>query len=39
VVVPQGMPQLVIDEAVAQAMNLLASTLVKASLKSGFAPV
>lgn len=38
-VVPQGMPQTMIDEAIAQAMNLLASTLIKTSLKSGFAPV
>lgn len=38
VVIPQGMPQTTIDEGVAQAMNLLASTLVKASCKAGFAP-
>lgn len=38
VVIPQGMPQLTIDEGVAQAMNLLASALVKSSCKSGFAP-
>lgn len=38
VVVPQGMPQATIDEGVAQAMNLLASALVKASCKAGFSP-
>lgn len=38
-VVPQGMPQATIDEAVAQAMNLFASVLMKASIKSGYAPV
>lgn len=38
-VIPQGMPQNIIDEAVAQAMNLLASALIVASLKSGYAPV
>lgn len=39
IVVPQGMPQTTIDEGVAQAMNLLASVLMKSSMKSGFAPV
>lgn len=39
IVVPQGMPQTTIDEGVAQAMNLLASVLIKSSMKSGFAPV
>lgn len=38
VVVPQGMPQATIDEGVARAMNLLASALVKSSMKSGFSP-
>ena len=37
-VVPNRMPQSVIDEAAAQAMNLFASTLVKACLKSGYSP-
>lgn len=37
-VIPQGVPQTIIDEAVAQAMNLFASTLVKASCKSGYTP-
>lgn len=34
---PQGMPSIDLNEAVSQAMNLLASTLVKDCLKSGFA--
>lgn len=38
VVVPQGMPQATIDEAVAQAMNLFASTLIKSVGKSGYSP-
>lgn len=37
-VVPQGMPQATIDEAAAQAMNLLASVLIKQCLKSGYSP-
>lgn len=37
-IVPQGMPQAVIDEAAAQCMNLFASALVKACLKSGYSP-
>lgn len=36
--VPQGIPSTEIDESVAQALNLLASTLVKSSGKAGFAP-
>lgn len=35
VVVPQGMPQTTIDEAIAQAMNLLASALIKTSFREG----
>lgn len=37
-VVPQGMPQATIDEAVAQAMNLFAATLIKTVCKSGYSP-
>jgi len=36
--IPQGMPQTDINEAVAQCNNLLASTLVKTSVKDGYAP-
>lgn len=36
-VVPQGMPQSLIDEAIAQCMNLHASLLVKDMYKSGYA--
>jgi hypothetical protein len=35
---PQGMPQADLNEAIAQCMNLLASTLVKTSFKDGYAP-
>jgi len=38
VLVPSGMTQTLIDEGVAQCMNLLASTLVKSSCKDGFSP-
>lgn len=37
-VLPKNMPATSINEAVSQAVNLFASTLVKDSLKSGFAP-
>lgn len=37
-VVPQGIPQATIDEAVAQAMNLFASTLMKSTMKTGYSP-
>jgi len=37
-VIPLGMPVTDINEAVAQAMNLFATTLVKDSFKSGYAP-
>lgn len=36
---PTNLPQSVIDEAVSQYTNLLASALIVSSLKSGFAPV
>jgi hypothetical protein len=36
--VPQGMPQLDINEAVAQCNNLLAAALVKQAMKDGYAP-
>lgn len=36
--IPQGVPQAIIDEACAQAMNLFASALIKNSLKSGYSP-
>lgn len=36
--VPQGMPQTDINEFVAQLCNMLASTLVKTSVKAGYAP-
>jgi hypothetical protein len=36
--IPQGMPQTDLNEAVAQCMNLLASTLIKQSFKDGYAP-
>lgn len=36
--VPLGMTQTLIDEAVAQCMNLLATTLIKLSCKDGYAP-
>lgn len=35
---PQGMPQADLNEAVAQCMNALASTLVKQAFKDGYAP-
>lgn len=35
---PNGMPTATTDEAVAQAMNLLDSTLITSCFKSGFAP-
>lgn len=38
IVVPQGIPATEINEAVAQAFNLVASSLVKSSAQSGFAP-
>lgn len=37
-IVPQGMPQDVINEATAQCNNLLAAVLIKNSIKSGYAP-
>jgi len=37
-VLPQGMPDADINEAVSQGVNLLASTLMKDTLKSGYAP-
>nr|QDH89291.1 MAG: hypothetical protein H3RhizoL13507e1361_000002 [Leviviridae sp.] len=37
-VAPQAMPAADYDEAVAQAMNLMASTLVKQSFQAGFSP-
>jgi hypothetical protein len=39
VIAPLGMTQTAIDEGVSQFMNFLASTLVKDSMKSGYAPV
>jgi hypothetical protein len=36
--IPQGMPQTDLNEAVAQCMNCLASTLVKSCFKDGYAP-
>lgn len=36
--VPMGMTQTLIDEAVAQCFNLLAATLIKTSCKDGYAP-
>lgn len=36
--VPQGMPQLDINEAVAQCFNALAMPLVKSAFKDGYAP-
>lgn len=38
ITVPQGIPASQINEAVAQAFNLMASTLVKASGQAGYAP-
>lgn len=38
VALPLGAPDAAINEAVAQATNLLSSTLVRDSLKAGFAP-
>lgn len=38
-VIPQGMPSVDLNEFVSQALNLLASTLIKDSAKAGFAPV
>jgi hypothetical protein len=37
-VIPQGMPDTDLNEAVSQGLNLLASSLVNGSLKAGFAP-
>jgi hypothetical protein len=37
-VIPQGMPTADVNEAVSQAMNLFATTLVKDTFKSGYAP-
>jgi hypothetical protein len=37
-VIPQGMPTADVNEAVAQAMNLFATALVKDSFKTGYAP-
>lgn len=39
ITVPQNIPATNLNEAVAQSMNLLASTLVKSSMQAGFAPV
>jgi hypothetical protein len=36
--IPQGMPQTDINEFVAQYCNMLASVLIKASIKAGYAP-
>lgn len=36
--VPQGMPQVDINEAVAQCFNALSQTLIKSSIKDGYAP-
>lgn len=36
--VPQGMPDADVNEAVSQMMNLCAATLVKDSIKTGYAP-
>jgi hypothetical protein len=36
--IPQGMPQLDLNEAVAQCFNLLGQTLVKTVFKDGYAP-
>jgi hypothetical protein len=36
--VPNGMPDTDLAEAVAQSCNLTAATLIKDSIKSGFAP-
>lgn len=36
--IPQGMPQLDLNEAVAQCFNCLATVLVKSSFKDGYAP-
>lgn len=37
-VIPQGMPDTDVNEAVSQSCHLMATTLVKDSIKSGFAP-
>jgi hypothetical protein len=37
-VVPNGMSETVVNEAVSQSLNLFASSLVKDSVKAGFAP-
>lgn len=39
ITLPQAIPSANLNEAVAQAMNLLASTLVKSSMQAGYAPV
>jgi len=38
IAVPSGCPDTIVAEAVAQATNLLVSTLVRSSLNTGFAP-
>ncbi len=38
ITLPQGIPNTNLNEAVAQAMNLLASSLVKSSMQAGYAP-
>lgn len=38
ITVPQGIPASVINEACAQSLNLLATTLVKQSCQAGYAP-
>ncbi len=38
ITMPQAIPKATLDEGVYQAMNLLASTLVKSSAASGYAP-
>lgn len=37
-VIPNGVPSTEVNEAVSQALNLLAATLVKDSFKTGYAP-
>lgn len=37
-VIPTGMPDADVNEAISQGVNLLASTLLKDTLKSGYAP-
>jgi hypothetical protein len=38
ITLPQGIPSSNLNEAVSQAMNLLASTLIKGAMKAGYAP-